>query len=122
MEMVLSKRLSVLFFFLCQLINPRAVMAAPEWRPTHFGYCFSENGVMQSEGSWWWFEPGRGIVNPVMYGGPYITSRRTISTRDYGSRKHESFEVTGISLRKTDGTWVDTFYLQMSDIDVICKM
>ena len=75
---------------------------------------------MQAGSAWWWFEQGRGIVDPVKYGGSYITTRRTILARDYGSSKDESFEATGISLRNTDGTWVDTFYLQISDVDVIC--
>jgi len=97
-----------------------AVGAAPEWNITHFGRCFSEDAVMQADGSWWWFERGRGIREPVKYGGSYITSRRTISARDYGSLKSGNFDATGISLRNTDGTWVETFYLQISDVSMIC--
>ena len=120
--MGMNKRLSVLAIFLYQLISTNAVMAAPEWRVTHFGSCFSEDGIMQADGSWWWYEQGRGVVNPVKYGGSYITTRRTISTNDYGSRKNERYDATGINLQNIDGTWVDTFYLQISDVDVICKM
>jgi len=119
----MSKRLSVLFFFLCQLFNPGTIRAAPEWRTTHFGSCFSDDGIMQADGSWWVYENrGRGMVGQIKYAGSYITTRRTISTKDYGSRKNERYDATGINLQNIDGTWVDTFYLQMSDVDVICKM
>ena len=97
-----------------------AVGAAPEWNGTHFGSCFSEDVVMQADGSWWWFEQGLGIRDPLKYGGSYITSRRTISARDYGSLLSGNFDATGISLRNKDGTWVDTFYLQISDASMIC--
>jgi hypothetical protein len=98
-----------------------SVTAAPEWRTTHFGRCFSDDAVMQADGSWWWSLNSREIIPPrVMYGGSYITSRRTISARDYGSRVSGDFEATGISLRNKDGSWVPGFYLQMTDVDMIC--
>ena len=56
-------------------------MAAPEWRMTHFGECFSEEAIMQADGGWWYYKMGIGVVNPVRYGGSYITTRRTISAR-----------------------------------------
>jgi hypothetical protein len=105
-----------------------SVTAAPEWRNTHFGTCFSDDTVMQADGSWWFLESlpipvsrGRETrIARVMYGGSYITSRRTISARDYGSRVSGNFEATGISLRNKDGSWVPGFYLQMTDVDMIC--
>lgn len=123
----MNKRSSVLFFFLYQLISTGAVMAAPQWKATHFGACpglegvDSREGVMVSNGAWW--THSFRAKNPVEIGGSYITSRRTISTSVYRTDgKDERYEVTGISLWRYDGKVVDTppFWLQISDMDIIC--
>jgi len=111
-------------YYLLLLANlvfiPGGAFAQGEFRVTHFGRCFSEDAIMQKDGSWWFFEQGRGIVDPIKYGGSYVTTRRTISASQYGSKISGNFDATGISLKMRDGSWVDTFYLQISDHDVIC--
>lgn len=101
------------------ILNP--IEAAPEWRPTHFGACFSEEVIMQAEGSWWYYQMGRGINNPVRYGGSYMTSSMQVSSKQFGSRRPESiYNVNGLRLRNADGSWVKGLYLPMDLGNEIC--
>jgi len=76
---------------------------------------------MQAEGSWWYLEMGRGVKNPVRYGGSYVTRAEQISTRQYDSRKSEvNYNVTGLRIRNADGTWVDKLYLPIEYANEIC--
>lgn len=95
-------------------------LAAPTWRATHFAACHSEELVMQANGSWWWYEQGRNVQDPVRYGGAYVTSSRQINGRDYGSRNQSSYEVTGLRLKRADGSWVDGFFIPLELADQIC--
>jgi len=108
----------LVFLFITGIFPP--VLAAPEWRTTHFGTCFSDDTLMQAEGSWWYVEP-RGRESSIKYGGSYITRSEQISTRQYRSRKPETYyNVTGMRIKTADGTWVDKLFLPVEYFDEIC--
>ena len=95
------------------------VLAAPNWRVTHFGTCFSEDAIMQADGAWWYYEMGRG--GGARYGGSFVTASRIISASQYGSRKGDvSYDLTGLRIRKADGSWFERFYLPIEYFDEIC--
>ena len=106
-------------------MSTSAVMAAPKFEATHFGMCSSGDVIMQANGGWWYIDNmGQPGGETVKYGGSYITSRKIVSVADYrnrGSELGKKYEVTGINLRTVNGSWANSFYLQLSDSDVICN-
>lgn len=117
--------LSFLFVFSYQIFAPLVAVAAPQWSPTHFGVCASDDVIMQADGGWWYIDNmGGGIAEKVKYGGSYITSRKTVLVENYrnrGSGLDKRYEVTGINLRTVNGSLAKRFYLPLSDADVICN-
>ena len=86
---------------------------------THFDYCASEGGVKIANGSWYWFEMGRG-ARGLVYGCSYVTSTRRINKSDYDSQGRGYLTVTGKKLKNTDGTWANNFYLPLNLSDTVC--
>lgn len=83
-----------------------------------FGRCESEDVGRIANGSWYWFEMGRGARGWV-HGGSYVTSIETINKSDYG-RQSGYLRTTAYRLKRSDGTWVEKLYLPLSAASQIC--